>query len=274
MIMIAQDGTFRHINPKFTEMFGYDLKDVPDGKRWLALAYPDPDYRRFVVSEWIPYGHETGSDEVEARVFRVTCKDGTTKIAQFRGVKLQFGDTLLTCEDITELKKTEEALRYGEAMLKNILAASPAAISLIEGGRLKWTNQAMARMFHYLHESQYLDKKVKEFYASDDEYDRVLSLFKSMLKRNEPLETEALFRRSDGSSFYGQLKVNALDPAEHKKGTISLIEDVTEKRVAEELLRRSQERYRTLVEESFDGVLMHTGSAITFANSRLHKMLG
>ncbi len=172
------------------------------------------------------------------------------------------------------LKKTEEALRHGESMLKNILAASPAAISYVEDGRLKWTNQAMAHMFRYDDESQYLGKMAKEFYASEDDYTRVLEIFKSGLERKELVETEASFRRNDGSTFYGQLKVNALDPGELRKGSISLIADVTGKKVAEELLRRSQERYRTLVEESFDGILVQTSAKITFANSRLHEMLG
>jgi PAS domain S-box-containing protein len=176
--------------------------------------------------------------------------------------------------DVSDLKSKDEALRHREAMLRNILAASPVAISYIEKGRLIWTNRAMARMFRYDHTSQYLGRKVKEFYASDEEYQRVLELFKAALERKELLETEASFRCRDGSTFYGQLKINALDAADPGKGTISLIADITEKRHSEELLRRSQERYRTLVEESFDGVLVHTGSAITFANARLHEMLG
>jgi len=34
MVMIDQDGTFRYINPKFRELFGYDLADIPNGKTW------------------------------------------------------------------------------------------------------------------------------------------------------------------------------------------------------------------------------------------------
>ncbi|NWG04699.1 MAG: PAS domain S-box protein, partial [Syntrophaceae bacterium] len=34
MVMINQDGVFEYINPKFKELFGYDLEDIPDGKTW------------------------------------------------------------------------------------------------------------------------------------------------------------------------------------------------------------------------------------------------
>ena len=53
MLMIDKYGIFNYANPKFTEIFGYDLKDVPDGKRWFELAYPDPEYRKQVISAWI-----------------------------------------------------------------------------------------------------------------------------------------------------------------------------------------------------------------------------
>ena len=48
---------------------------------------------------------------------------------------------------------------------------------------------------------------------------------------------------------------------------------LTGREIADEL-RQSEERYRTLVEESFDGILVQKGDKIVFANARLHKMLG
>ncbi len=42
----------------------------------------------------------------------------------------------------------------------------------------------------------------------------------------------------------------------------------------EEALKESEERYRTLVEQSFDGVFIYNGPSIIFANRRLHEMFG
>lgn len=35
MVRIDKEGTFKYINPKFRECFGYDLKDIPDGRAWF-----------------------------------------------------------------------------------------------------------------------------------------------------------------------------------------------------------------------------------------------
>jgi PAS domain S-box-containing protein len=53
MAMSDQAGHYNYINPKFIELFGYDLKDVPDGKTWFMKAYPDPAYRHHVISAWM-----------------------------------------------------------------------------------------------------------------------------------------------------------------------------------------------------------------------------
>lgn len=180
----------------------------------------------------------------------------------------------MTSDDTMELKRAEEPILRSEEILKTILSASPVAISYIEEGRLKWTNQAMIEMFGYDHEHEYLNKRSREFYASQDEYKRLLEIFKKGLLQDAQIETEAQFLRKDGSVFWGHLRVSALPPDEDgKKGSISAIADITARKEAEAKLRQSEDRYRTLVEESFDGIFVQTGTRISFANSLLHQML-
>ncbi len=50
--------------------------------------------------------------------------------------------------------------------------------------------------------------------------------------------------------------------------------EVDERKQAEELLKDSELRYRTLVEESFDGIFVQKGPEIIFANKLFHNMLG
>jgi PAS domain S-box-containing protein len=61
---------------------------------------------------------------------------------------------------------------------------------------------------------------------------------------------------------------------EQFSGIIAILNDVTGRIRAEQNLRDSAERYRTLVEESFDGIFIQKGTQIAFVNQRLNEMLG
>ena len=120
MVMIDKDGTFEYTNPKFRELFGYDLNDVPNGKTWFRKAYPDPTYRHHVISTWINDLEGFKSGEKRPRTFTVTCKGGTEKIINFIPVQLETGENLIACENITELKRAEEAFRRSEEAAKRL----------------------------------------------------------------------------------------------------------------------------------------------------------
>jgi two-component system, cell cycle sensor histidine kinase and response regulator CckA len=55
---------------------------------------------------------------------------------------------------------------------------------------------------------------------------------------------------------------------------IRTVEIVLFKQAMQKKLRESEQRYRTLVENSFDGIFVQKGTKIAFANARLHEMLG
>ncbi|MDP3284897.1 MAG: PAS domain S-box protein [Desulfobacterales bacterium] len=116
MLMIDKHGIFNYANPKFTEIFGYDLKDIPDGKRWFELAYPDPEYRQQVISAWVEDLESYGAGEKRPRIYEVKCKDGSRKIIHFIPVRLETGENLVACEDITERITLEEQLRHAQKM--------------------------------------------------------------------------------------------------------------------------------------------------------------
>jgi PAS domain S-box-containing protein len=114
LMMFDQEGIFRYLNPKFKELFGYDLTDVPDRRTWFRKAYPNPTYRHQVISAWKNDSERFKQGEKTPKIFTVTCKDGTQKIINYLPVQLETGDFFTACEDITERKRTEGALRRSE----------------------------------------------------------------------------------------------------------------------------------------------------------------
>jgi two-component system cell cycle sensor histidine kinase/response regulator CckA len=113
--IIDPAGQYEYINPKFIEVFGYTLEDIPSGKEWFTQAYPDPSHRREVMSAWLSDLEQFGEYVVRPRTFSVTCKDGTVREVLFRPVTMR-GRQFVTYEDITERKRSEEQLRQAQKM--------------------------------------------------------------------------------------------------------------------------------------------------------------
>jgi len=110
MLLVNNIGDYTYMNPRFRELFGYTLNDTPNGKTWLRKAYPDPSYRGTVIAAWKEEIKKKSRNKKIPKTFTVTSKDGKTKIANFKVVHLEKGGYLVSCEDITDLKRLEDEL--------------------------------------------------------------------------------------------------------------------------------------------------------------------
>jgi len=119
MVLLDEKRNCTYMNAKFQELFGYDLRDLPDEDTWFAKAYPDAEYRSRVIAAWRKdvNGFNIALKEGERWTFTVTCKDGPEKPVHIIHVQLPTGEYLKAYEDITEQKKAEELLKSREAEL-------------------------------------------------------------------------------------------------------------------------------------------------------------
>lgn len=137
--------------------------------------------------------------------------------------------------DITERKQSEQALRKNESTLKAILAASPIGICLVRNRILKWTNQAMYRIWGYEMDSL-LGQSTRMLYPDIEEYKRIGREFYSTIEQHGVGNIEAKWVTGNGEKIVCYLQGCQLDPSDPAKGIIVAAMDITERKRIENLV--------------------------------------
>lgn len=110
LILIDKYGNFVYVNPKFKELFGYDINDIPNIETWFMLAFPEPEVRKKLIQSWFEeLSHATPGQKSEG-VFNIIAKDKKEKIVDFTALKLHTGEQIVSCLDITKQKILEKNL--------------------------------------------------------------------------------------------------------------------------------------------------------------------
>jgi len=128
VLLLDEKGKFIYVNPEFVRVTGYALEDIPTGKEWLRKAFPDAEYRRKVVETW--KADMAANVRGSARVFRVTCRDGSVKVLEFRAARIDERRAMVMLTDITDRKRIEYALIESEERFRILSDHSPVGIAL------------------------------------------------------------------------------------------------------------------------------------------------
>ena len=137
------------INERFKSTFGYTLEDTPNFEKWLEHAYPDPEYRNWVMNTWLTASlkAEKEGTDIEPLEYNVTCKDGTVRTMVISGMSLA-DSRILTFVDVTERKKAEEKLQAALQKINTLISNLNSGILLVsEEGRVEFANQSFCDLF-------------------------------------------------------------------------------------------------------------------------------
>ena len=275
LAMIEQDGTFKYANPRFSELFGYDLADVPDGRTWFRKAYPEPAYRHEVIAAWKEDLRSAGPGKKRPRMYTVTCKDGSQKIVNFIPVHLHNGDHLMTFEDITERHLAEEALRESEELHSRILDTVPDLVyELSLDGKIVYANSAASEILGYspaaLRQMNLSDLLDEEGLA------HALGVIREMVDSREPSRTEYYRLRSAGGDFV-HIETHAIlmERSNQPPTIIGTARDITERQRAEEALRQA-EAEKSLILETMSEMVAYRDldNRILWANRAAADFIG
>lgn len=173
-----------------------------------------------------------------------------------------------------ELEKRLRKLEQSEKTLRAILSFSPTGIGVVENRMMKWHNLAMSVMLGYTSEELH-GRNARMLYSSDEEYNRVGEVIASLRPDKQTGSIETKWVRKDGSMFDCLIRYALLDPVSGKTAAVVIVEDITDRKQAENALRQSEARYRDILKNIEDAYYeVDLAGNLTFFNDALCTLFG
>ena len=166
--------------------------------------------------------------------------------------------TTLVIRDVTARQQAEKAQAASRARFEAIFnSISDAVIFVDQERRMALLNPAVEALFGYPPE-QLLGRTTEILYADPAEYVRQGNLrYREDASANQT-RSEIKYRRQDGTVFHAEsLGLPVHDVHGHSLGFVGIHRDITERQRAEEALRESEARFRSLFENMTEGVALH-----------------
>jgi len=238
---------------RWCSMLGYAVDELePQVNTWLSLLHPEdvPTIQAILESH---LKNETPDYDVE---FRVRHKAGRWVwiLARGRVVERDHAGAPLrmagTHMDITDRKQTEDAIREAELRYRTIFKQAGAGVAQIESrtGRFVQVNRQYCEIVG-LTEAEMLATTFGAITHPDDLEKNLENRSRLLSGEISSFTMEKRYVRKDGSIVWVNMNVAPLwRPGEMPVHHIAIVQDITERKWAEEALQRSERQLRTVLD--------------------------
>ncbi len=277
ILVLDAQGRIAMINPHMEEITGYRLEEIR-GKDWFEIFLPESD--RQGIREL--FSRAISGTSTKGNINSIVAKDGREIVVEWHDKTLRDPSGKVTGllsigQDITEHKKTEERLRTSNQILDGILNSIPARVFWKDSNLVFLGCNAI-----FAHDAGFANSKdivgkddyqmvwrdQAELYRADDR--QVIESGCPKLLIEEPQTTP------DGNTIVLLTsKIPLRGSEEEIIGVLGTYMDITERKRAEEKLKRSEEKYRTIFEDAAVGIFQTSVQGrLLGANPALANMFG
>ncbi|MDD1687480.1 PAS domain S-box protein [Methanoregula sp.] len=270
-IFVTQDELFKLVNPQLISLSGYSEPELLN-QPFTRFVHPDnagillDNYRKRMAGSNLPTHY----------IFRIIRKDETIRWVELNVVVITWDERpaiLNFMIDITDRKLAEDALKESEERYRHLIEHAGEGIYVVQDEILQMVNPQTTALSGYS-EQELLGKPFKNFVHPAD-FGVLIDRFKRRIN-GETVPSRYPFRlsRKDGTIKWVELSVVTIkwnDAA----ATLNYVTDITDRKLAEDALKESEEQYRLFFKTSQDSVFISgtDGKYIDF-NDNLFERLG
>jgi len=270
-ITALQEGLILDVNESFERNSGYTRDEVIGHTAIELGVWNNPDERAAVIE------HIKKQGRLQDREIRFRTKSGSTRVKRCSAEQIEIGgkQCLLTvCEDVTLRKQMEEELRLSEEKFAKAFRSSPSIISIstLQEGVLLEVNESFERHSGY-GRNELLGQSALDVGIWIDTSERE-TLVSEIEKKGCARDQEIHIRAKSGQVGVIQISVELIE-LHGKKCLLTVGQDITERKRAEEQLRQAQARTESILDSVADvHILFDRQWRFLYVNGAAERAIG
>ena len=265
-IMVYDDkGRIIIFNSRLEKISGYHREEMPDVKTWIEKLYPDEEYRKLVIEERRQSESEKTLREKEAII---TSKSGEKCLCQFSSILLDSGIRIVFIRGMAEQQHMAELLQESEDRFRLLTEAAIEGIAIHKNGVLLKANRQFFDMFGY-QPHELLGKQITSLIFAAESIEMVNSKIASGAEN--PYEVVGI--KKDGTRFPIACHAKRLK-YQGREVRVAAMRDLSYRDRAEQALQETEEKFRTVAEQSPNMIFINRQGRIVYVNRKCEEMMG
>jgi PAS domain S-box-containing protein len=264
-----QGGTV-YVNERMLAICGLTF-DESVGFGWLRVVHPDDRERVTAAKE-----KATTEKQEFAEDFRIITREEETRWVSARSTAVgNYGARVGTLEDITVRKLAEDALRQSEERFRSLGASAPIGIFQSDPtGKVTFVNEHFGEIAGF----SFVENPNANWFEviHPEDRDDVIGGVIAAIKERKEFSRELRLLSPYGVTRWVYARATNIRAKDGSfAGLVGTIEDITERRQAQEALRQSEARFRSLSASAPIGIfLVDSEDTVTYVNECLQAIIG
>ncbi len=278
-IFILRNELFIECNTSAMNMFGFQHRsDIVGHSPWDVSPRQQPDGRSS-KDKALEIIHNAFQGVPQRFFWQHIRKDGKLFNAEVSLNRLEFGKEELIqafVRDISGSQQLENRVQQSEEYYRKLVETSPEAIVIVDAdGQLSFASRKAYEMFNVPKDQSVVGMLILQWVAIEEHEfvkSRLNDFFSGQLKS---YAREYKLLKQDRTPFWCEIASSPLNAANGQvTGILMVCRDVSERKMAGEALRESEERFSRLSDASFEGIVISENGCVVDLNQQLETMLG